>query len=290
MIKTEMLRAFVEVAQAGSLRDGANALGRTPSAVSMTLKNLEDHLGRPLFESERKNRLTPLGVFTLEMAERELEHFSRTVRAVEDFAGARSGKVRIAAVPSYAGTELAAIVGAFLRLHTKVRLDIRDLDSASILRELERGRIDLGIVSNARENPELRRISLGSDPFGLVIRADDPLACPDRIRWDDLTGVPLITHPLCETIDAPRLQAAIAAARLRVHNTTTIVGMVRAGLGVTVLPELVTQSAAPGLIFRRLEEPVVWRKLYLLMRRRDTPNPATAAFAEFVAQWPHASA
>jgi DNA-binding transcriptional LysR family regulator len=286
MIKTEMLRAFAEVARAGSLRDGADALGRTSSAVSMTLKNLEDHLGQPLFETERKNRLTPLGAFVLEMADRELQHFARTVKAVEDFAGAASGDVRIAAVPSYAATELPAVASAFLRDHSKVRLDIHDLDSVSILRELERERIDLGIVSDARDSPELERISLGSDAFGLVIRADDPLSSLDRVSWNDVAGTPFITNPLCERIDATKLQAAIATAKLRVHNTTTLIGMVRAGLGVTVLPELVTKNAAPGLIFRRLEEPVVWRELHLLLRLRDTPSPATAAFAKFVAAWP----
>lgn len=287
MIKTEMLRAFAEVARAGNLLDGARAFGRTPSAVSMTLKSLEEHLGQPLFETERKNRLTPLGAFVLEMAERELEHFARTVKVVEDFAGAGSGEVRVAAVPSYAGGELPAIALAFLRRYPKVRLDIHDLDSASILRELERERIDLGIVSDAQEDPNLRRISLGSDAYGLVLRTDDALAHRDRITWDDLVGAPFITNPLCERIEASKLQAAISAARLRVHNTTTLIGMVRAGLGVTVLPELVIRNAVPGLAFTRLEDPVVWRELHLLLRVRDTPSPVTAAFARFVAAWPN---
>ena len=285
MIKTEMFRAFAEVARAGSLVDGARALGRTPSAVSMTLKSLEEHLGQPLFETDRKNRLTPLGAFVLDMAERELAHYARTVKAVEDFAGARSGEVRIAAVPSYAGAELPAVALAFLGRHPKVRLDIHDLDSASILRELERERVDLGIVSDAREHPDLRRIYLGSDAFGLITRADDPLREQKRVTWDEISTVSLITNPLCERIDVPNLRDAISAARLRVHNTTTLIGMVRAGLGVTVLPELVTRNAAPGLAFTRLEEPVIWRELHLLLRLRDTPSPATAAFAEFVTAW-----
>lgn len=284
MIKTDMLRAFAEVARAGSLVDGARALGRTPSAVSMTLKSLEEHLGQPLFESERKSRLTPLGAYVLEMAERELAHFARTLKAVEDFAGARSGEVRIAAVPSYASATLPAIVLAFMRRHPEVRLDIHDLDSASILRELERERIDLGIVSDGHEHPELRRISLGSDPFGLITRADDPLTERGRVTWGDMSDVPLITNTLCERIAIPDLQEAILAANLRVHNTTTLIAMVRARLGVTVLPELVTQNAAPGLAFTRLEEPVVWREQHLLLRL-DTPSPATAAFADFVTAW-----
>ena len=91
MIKTEMLRVFVEVARAGNLVTAAEALGRAPSAVSMTLKQLEAHLGQPLFESERKSRLTALGAYAFEMANRELTHFDRTIAALTGF---RGGPVR----------------------------------------------------------------------------------------------------------------------------------------------------------------------------------------------------
>lgn len=60
-IKIEMLRCFCAVADHGSLADAAEVLGRTPSAVSMMLRQFEDHIGSPLFEGGRKARLTPLG-------------------------------------------------------------------------------------------------------------------------------------------------------------------------------------------------------------------------------------
>ena len=60
-IKLEMLRTFRIVAEQGSLTAASSLLARTPSAVSMTLAQLEDHIGAPLFETDRKNRLTPLG-------------------------------------------------------------------------------------------------------------------------------------------------------------------------------------------------------------------------------------
>ena len=55
-----MLRCFCTVAQTGNLAEASNRLGRTQSALSMTLKQFEDHLGKKLFEGERKNRLTPM--------------------------------------------------------------------------------------------------------------------------------------------------------------------------------------------------------------------------------------
>ena len=278
-----MLRVFAEVARAGNLVSAAEVLGRTPSAVSMSLKTLEDHLGQPLFEGERKNRLTPLGGFTLEMAERELAHYARTVRALEDFASARTGEVRIAAVPSFATSVLPAIALAFVREHPHVRVDIRDMDSATILRELDRERIDLGIVSDARPSGDLQRTRLGADAFGIVVRADSPFAGKGRIAWRELAGTVLLANPLCERVDVPELHAALAGSPLRVHNTTTLLAMVRGGLGVTVLPELVTRDAPPDVSFVRAEEPVVRRELHLVSRLRDRPSPATGAFAAFLA-------
>ena len=284
MLKTSMLRAFVAVARAGNLVDGASAIGRTPSAVSMTLKSIEDHLGRPLFEGGRKNRLTPLGVFTLDMAERELQHFARTVGAVEDFAGARRGEVRIAAVPSYASAALPGIALGFQKLHPHVRLDIRDMDSASILRALDREHVDLGIVSDARHQPEYERNRLGADPFGLVVRSDAAYSAEPALNWNSLPNAPLIANPLCERIDAPALQDALANASLRVHNTMTLLAMVRAGLGVTILPKMVIGAATHGLAFVPIEGPLVRRELHLLTRVRDTPSPATAAFKTFLTE------
>lgn len=282
MIKTEMLRVFVEVARAGNLVSAAETLGRAPSAVSMTLKQLETHLGQPLFESGRKSRLTALGAYVFEMANRELAHFDRTIAALTDFASARSGEVRIAVVPSFAMTILPDLVLQFTADSPNVRLDIHDMDSASILRELDRERIDLGIVSDARQSAEVRLTQLASDRFGVVMRSDNPLAECKKPLWPALAGSDLIANPLCERIDDARLHAALANARLRVHNTTTLLAMVRAGLGVTVLPELVCRQADAQITFRALEDPVASRRIDLISRARDTPSPATASFAAFV--------
>ena len=101
-----MLRCFVTVARTGTLGDAAAILGRTPSALSMTLKQLEAQLGEPLFETERKSKLTALGAFVFDQAERELKQFDATVAAISEFATSKQGRVRVAAVPSVAGTIL----------------------------------------------------------------------------------------------------------------------------------------------------------------------------------------
>ncbi len=99
-IKIEMLLFFCTVAQTGNLVEAADRLGRTQSAVSMTLKQLEDHLDQKLFEGERKNRLSPLGEHVFEIALRQVRQFDQAVQNIEAAAQAEQGLVRIASVPS----------------------------------------------------------------------------------------------------------------------------------------------------------------------------------------------
>ncbi len=282
-IKTEMLRCFVTVARNGNLADAAHNLGRTPSAVSMMLKQLEDHLGAPLFESERKSKLTALGLFTLDEASRELDHFGRAVTAMENYAKGRSGVVRIAVVPSVAETILPGIVREFLRDHPNVHIDIQDMDSAAVLRELERERVDIGIATGPGQNSEIESEELFSDAFGIVCRADHPLAkSTGPLAWNDLGAWPFIANGLCAQISDDTIQRIIRNSTLMVRNTTSLMAMVRADVGITVLPRLVVDNAAGGIRFLPVAKPLARRRIDILRRTRTRLSPVTNNFQSIV--------
>jgi DNA-binding transcriptional LysR family regulator len=131
-IKLDMLRIFIVVARVGRLADAADIMGRTPSALSMSLKQLEDHLGEPLFETDRKNRLTALGEFVLRQADQEVQQFDKMISEIEGFARAKRGKVRIAAVPSVAATIMPIVMARHLKECPDVAIDLRDMESRSV--------------------------------------------------------------------------------------------------------------------------------------------------------------
>jgi len=282
-IKIEMLRYFAAVARSGNLADAAAALGRTPSAVSMVLKQFESHLGSPLFESERKNRLTTLGAFTLSEATRELDHFERTVAAIENFASAKSGFVRIAAVPSIAEAILPTVTRIFLRDRPGVRIDIRDMDSAAVLRELERERVDLGLATGTGAGSDVRREELFSDTFGVVCRADHALVEQDLpLTWDDIGAWPFIANGLCAQIADPVFQRIFTSSQLMVRNTTSLLALVRADMGTTVLPRLVVQCADRELAFLPIADENARRRLDILCRAHAELSPSAQSFVETV--------
>lgn len=282
-IKVEMLRCFATVARSGNLADAADRLGRTPSAISMMLKQLEDHLGAPLFEAGRKSKLTALGVFALDEASRELDHFDRAVLSIEHFARATSGLVRIAVVPSVAETILPDIIQSFLAEHPDVHIDVRDMDSAGVAREIERERIDLGIATGEGANADIAREELFSDDFGIVCHTDHPLVSSDLpVTWSDLTSWPFLANGTCEQIPDKHLRSVNASSKLMVRNTTSLLALVRAGVGITALPRLVAERSDSSIAFLPVAGPPTKRRIDLLRRTHTQLSPAAEAFESMI--------
>ena len=293
-IKIEMLRCFATVAQSGNLADAADQLGRTPSAVSMMLKQFEDHLDAPLFESERKSKLTAWGSLVLDEALRELNHFERSVAAIESFARAASGFVPVAAVPSVAETILPPVVRKFLCDHPGVRIDIRDMDSAAVLRELERERVVLGLATGVGAGPDIHREELFSDAFGVICHIDHPLTEADLpLDWRALEPWPFIANGVCGHIADETFQRVFTESQLMVRNTTSLLALIRANVGVTVLPRLVVHGSEPDLRFLPVADPAARRRIDILRRAHNRPSPAALSFVaavratagEVVAAW-----
>src|SRR6056297_2796888 len=183
-----MLRCFRAVAEQGSLADAAEVLGRTPSAVSMMLRQFEDHIGAPLFESARKSRLTPLGELIHAEARRELDHFDRTITAIEGMSRAEAGHVRLAVTPSVGQVIMPSILRSFMAAHPGVHVDMRDSHSAAVQDDLAAGRADIGLAT-LPPMPGFERHLIFTDRFGVVCRSDHPLARDwSDLRWSDLTA------------------------------------------------------------------------------------------------------
>jgi DNA-binding transcriptional LysR family regulator len=279
-IKIDMLRCFQAVANHGSLAAAATVLGRTPSAISMTLKQFEEHIGAPLFETARKARLTPLGALILTEAQRELGHFDRTIQAIEGLSQAKLGSVRLAVTPSVAQTVLPPVLQRFMQDHPKVRIDLRDMDSTAVADELIHDRADIGLASIA-SLPGFERQILFSDAFGVVCRADHPLSQNwHDLSWADLQGVDFIVNGLCAQISDEAFQPVLGAARLTVRNTASLLGLVQAGMGLTLLPRLAVLPGFNDLCFLPLRDTTVRRTVWMVTPPRQMVPPAVRAFAE----------
>jgi DNA-binding transcriptional LysR family regulator len=279
-IKLEALRCFVNVARCGNLAGAADALGRTPSAVSMMLSQLEQHIGAPLFESDRKNRLTPLGQMTLEEAERAVATYDRSVAAIERHSRSTAGTVRIAAVPSASMTLLPTAITEYRKTRPDVRLEISDVDSAAVIRRLELDSADIGLASGAVP-PSLDATEILSDPLGIICHSEGPIATArGPVTWASLARETFIGNGLCALVGEPEVQQMLQASPLTALNTTTLLSFVRGGLGATILPERALTAERGRLRFILPEGKIHHRRILLLQRRDQRSSPATLAFRE----------
>lgn len=279
MIRTEVLRTFVTVAEHGNIREAADRLHRTQSAVSMALKQLEDHLGASLFESDRKQTLTDLGEYVLDVARVLLRDHDTAIDRIQRYAAGRSGRLRIASVPSVAAQLMPDILAAFLRERPAAEVDLVDTDSADVRRLVVTGQVDLGIASVEMAATGLQFAPLFEDGMFLVCPASSRLAQDaGPVEWSALQGEALILNETTRAIEAPEFRALAAQTRLRVRNVTSLLAMVSAGVGVTLLPGLATMALPPPLVSRPLADATCKRQVCLLRRSARIESPLASAF------------
>ncbi len=281
-MKLEHLRIFDAVAMAGELAEAAAQVGRTPAAVSMTLKQIEDDLGGPLFEGGRKSRLTPLGAYVLGRVRTVISDYDGALLNIRHFARGENGLISLAAVPS-AATRLVPIAFAELRKwRPHAHLELRDIDSAAVTEAVANEDADFGIAGGSpAENGPSAELLL-EDPFMLVCPAGHRFAAASKpVKWSDIDPAEFIANGVCSRTSSPELSALAAQSPLMLHNTTSLLGFVAQGFGITVLPAL---AAPESGAFRTvpLADGSVSRRLNLLTRRGESLTPLSQALLESV--------
>jgi len=142
----DVLKSIVAIADAGSIKLAAPRIGRTPAAVSMQLKKLEDLLGRALFERERTGmRLTPAG-------ERLLPHARRMIEAeraaLDQFrAPELSCEIAVGVIDDFAGVRLTELLAAFSRSNPGVSVNVAMGPTVELAARLERNELDIAVLT-----------------------------------------------------------------------------------------------------------------------------------------------
>lgn len=274
------LRVFKVVADLGSITEAAERLGRTPSTVSMALKTLEEDLGVKLFQSERKNRLTPTGQFVRDRANDILTQYERAVSSIEAFARNRTGRVDLACVPSVAVSILPRVLLHFRAKYPAVEISVHDADSPSVVEAVLAGKVGLGVASIRRDQPDLDFKPLFNDALGIVCKVDDPLVRHDGpVSWETVRGRTLLDNGITGLMDSIPFSELISRAPIKVYNVLSLLALVRAEVGITVLPRLSLPPSEHDLRFVALKDPMARRTVGLLSRSMEVASPAEEAFA-----------
>ena len=244
-MNTDDLKSFISVAQTGSFSATADALYLTQPAVSKRIASLEEKLGARLFDRiGRRISLTEAGRALLPHARNILTELEDGRRAIANLAQGRlKGSLAMATSHHIGLHRLPQILRAYAARYPDVELDLSFLDSEQACRTIERGELELAVItlpSNTRG--ELTHIPLWDDPLSLVFSPKHPLPESPRISLPTLSRLPAIlpargsyTRKLID--DAFRTQELTPRVKIATHNLETIKMLVSVGLGWSVLPE-----------------------------------------------------
>jgi LysR family transcriptional regulator, hydrogen peroxide-inducible genes activator len=291
VITLRQLRYLASLARHRHFGRAAEDCAVTQPALSMQVRELEREIGTDLVERRPGDIvLTEIGI---EVA-RRAEHILAATRDLVDFArhrGVLTGKFSLGIIPTLAPYVLPQVLPSLQAAYPELRLEIRETQTNTLLRELVGGELDAVLLAMPAESADVETLSLFDDPFLLALPTADPLPAQGRVAVKDVDQRRLIlleeghclrdqTLAFCGTANR-ETPTSLAATSL-----TTVMQMVAHGYGVTLLPEV-----AAGVELRdsrvrllRFAEPEPARTIGLAWRRTSPRRRDVAALGEVITQ------
>jgi DNA-binding transcriptional LysR family regulator len=240
----KVLRYFIEVVRAGSIRKAAEQLHVVPTAVNRQILNLEEELGAPLFERiHNKLKLTPIGEIVLAHARATLRDFDAVRQHIEAVRGLRQGEASLATTTGLAGAFLPGIVQRCRAAHPGIHLKLLDLPIAGVLRAVAEGDAELALAYDVPETTGLRTLFASEWPLGAVVPPGHALADRATTTLADCLGFPLILpaapmslRPIL--VGAFRRSAVSVSPVIETTSTALMRQLAAQGAGITLLNRL----------------------------------------------------
>jgi LysR family carnitine catabolism transcriptional activator len=267
------LRAYSILLHERNFTRAAAAMHLSQPAFSALIGGLEEALGVRLFDrSKRHVAPTVEGADFEAAAHRVLVEFDTAIAGVNDRAALRRGRVSLALLPSLAAGWLPDVLARYRARYPGITVDVADVLSEPCIERVMTMRADFALAAVRAETPELQAEVFCADDFHLVCRADHPLAKAAAIKLRDLAAWPFIhlsrTSSVRQYLDAAFHPQAMDTV-MEVDQLATVMGMVRAGLGISVVPALALfHFVQPEIATRPVRLPGLARRIYLV-RRRD---------------------
>uniref|UniRef100_A0AAU2UYX4 LysR substrate-binding domain-containing protein n=1 Tax=Streptomyces sp. NBC_00003 TaxID=2903608 RepID=A0AAU2UYX4_9ACTN len=279
----QQLLYFVAVAETRHFTRAAERVHVSQPSLSQQIKALENELGAELFSRARGNiTLTDAGEALLPLARRILADADTARIEVQELAQLRRGRVRLGATPSLCTGLLPDVLRAFHDRHPGIQLLIEEGGSHDLVRELARGALDLALIvlPLPAGSPALTTIELLQEDLVVVSSAAEvPPGSGSSVRVADLRDAPLVMfrhgYDLRElTVAACRAEGFEPAFTVEGGEMDAVLGFVRAGLGVAVVPSMVA-ARARDLRVTPLARPGL-RRTIALAHRSDVDPPRAA--------------
>lgn len=274
-VTLKQLRYFEALAHHGHFGHAASACSISQPALSVQIKEMEIDLGAKLVErGTRQVRLTAFGEqFLVRVRDilRSVDELSDLARAAQ---GGLVGRLRIGVIPTIAPYLLPTVISKLSRMNADLDIHVRETLTSRLLQELNEGRLDTAIVALPISEPAIAEVPLFSEEFVLVrpeADRDRPTPNPDDLQKMRLL---LLEEGHCfrdQALSFCNLRPTLHHDGLDASSLSTLVQMVGAGIGVTLIPDMAvaveTQSAKVSVA--RFEPPAPTRTVGMIWRRTN---------------------
>lgn len=288
MFDIMQLRCFVAVAEELHFGRAAARLNMTQPPLSRQIQVLERIIDAPLLErTSRAVRLTPAGRSFLPEAKRILKLAASASAAAKRIAAGKTGGIRIGFTAGGAYSFLPQLVTAMRHRLPEVDLSLKEMVSVDQLAALGSGEIDIGLLRPPIGRPELDSLRVVAEPLVAAVPAGHALASRPSLALRDLDGQPFIMYAAYESrYFYDLLVSEFARAKVlpryvqHLSQIHSILSLVRAGLGLAIVPATAEGLRMEGIVLRPLRIKAPQPVEMFLVWRRDGDNPLLPTVVE----------
>ncbi|MBG5221118.1 LysR family transcriptional regulator [Pseudomonas aeruginosa] len=286
------LRYFIAVAEELHFGRAAERLGISQPPLSQQIQALEEEIGARLFErTNRRVELTDAGRLFLDESRQVLAQVDKAVLLARRAHLGELGELKIGFTSSAPFTStIPSSIHAFRKAYPDVHLDLQEMSSRQVLKALLEESLQVGVIRPLALPDAVHWVELFREPLVAVLRADHPLAAgsEDGLAIAALAEEPFVFFPrsygtgLYDQVIALTRQAGFSPRIAQeASEAMTIIGLVSAGLGVSILPASFRRTRVDGVVYRTLSDPEATSAVWLV-RRQNEGSPLALSFIDLV--------
>jgi len=283
-VSLRQIRAFVCVGQLKSFTRAAAVLNLAQPTLTVQIRSLEAALGvRLLDRTSRSVDLTRVGRELLPVFGRILGDLDTALLGIRDLTKQQRGIVRIAILPSVAASTLPDAIRTFREDYPGATFALKDAIASRVLALVRSDEVDCGVMGGEVTDPAFEVLFRANDQMHIIYPNGHALAGLSRITINAIAAYPLILMDPGTSVRAI-VDAAFSSAGEATYMMTAV-SMVRAGLGLTILPGTAREIVAePSLRSRPIDDPLLSRPVLILKKAGRTLPPLSEAFVHHLAR------
>lgn len=286
-ITLRQLEAFRAVAEVKHFGAASKRIHLSQPALSLSIRKLEEAIGAQLFDRDTRNvQLTAEGEEMLSAVSALLKDFASAFENVKDYIARQRGRVTVATSPSLGGGFLSRVIAELKKTHPQIEVRIIDTLAQTSTELVNSGLADLALTTNQQLPSDLVYRELFTEQLVVLCRFDHPIALQKSVSWTNVGKYDHITlahgSAVRRHVESIFLQVGhMFRPVYEVEHAGTIIGLVCAGLGISILPFMATRTIGhPDVIWKPVRRPNIERSVGVVTHKSRSLSPPARALVD----------